>query len=42
MLELGGEPWLFTQLLLDAGVAPVTAGIRDGVWTEDVAAPSRT
>lgn len=39
-LELGGEPWLFTQLLLDAGIAPVTGGNRDGVWTEDTSAPS--
>src|SRR5690349_17164413 len=28
VLELGGEPWLFTQLLLERGTRPVAGGLR--------------
>jgi SAM-dependent methyltransferase len=35
VLELGADPWLFTQLLLERGVEVVSAGQRRGAWRED-------
>ena len=35
VLELGADPWLFTQLLAGQGIVPVSAGQRRGVWRED-------
>ena len=40
VLELGADPWLFTQLLLDRGLHVVTAGQRRGVWSEDATTPT--
>lgn len=40
VLELGAEHWLFTQLLVENGVVPVSAGRRAGIWTEDPSLPS--
>ena len=40
VLELGADPWLFTQLLLDRGFQVVTAGQRRGVWSEDETGPT--
>lgn len=42
VLELGADPWLFTQLLLERGLDVVSAGLRPGVWTEDTAATPQT
>lgn len=35
VLELGADPWLFTQLLLERGCSVISAGRRPGVWVED-------
>lgn len=40
VLELGADPWLFTQLLLERGCSVTSAGRRPGVWVEDVSLPS--
>ncbi len=39
-LELGADPWLFTQLLAERGVVPVTCGKRPGVWVRDASLPA--
>lgn len=43
LLELGADPWLLTQLLLEAGYEVVSAGQRRGVWRDDetLASPQR-
>lgn len=40
VLELGADPWLFTQLLAERGVVPVTCGSRPGVWVRDASLPA--
>lgn len=40
VLELGADPWLFTQLLVERGLTPVSAGQRRGVWREDERLPA--
>jgi SAM-dependent methyltransferase len=35
VLELGAEHWLFTQLLVENGIVPVSAGRRPGIWSEN-------
>lgn len=40
VLELGADPWLFTQLLLERGCSVISAGRRPGVWAEDASLAS--
>jgi SAM-dependent methyltransferase len=35
VLEVGADPWFFTQLLVEDGLRPVSTGKRAGVWAED-------
>lgn len=39
VLELGADPWFFTQLLAERGVVPLTSGQRPGVWVRDESPP---
>jgi hypothetical protein len=40
VLELGADPWFFTQLLLDRGVRVTSAGQQPGTWTGGAPRPS--
>lgn len=40
VLELGADPWFFTQLLAEAGSAPAVAAKRGGIWQERVTCES--
>lgn len=39
VLELGADPWFFTQLVAERGVVPTTCGQRPGVWVRDESPP---
>jgi SAM-dependent methyltransferase len=39
-LEVGADPWLFTQLLAERGLQPTSAGQRRGAWREDLEEPT--
>lgn len=43
LLELGADPWIMTQLIIEAGARPVSCSKRSGVFTEDrsLASPQR-
>ena len=40
VLELGADPWFFSQLLAERGRVPVTCGQRPGVWLRDESMPA--